>query len=131
MTISLQKGFEKMRSKEKELGNTLVGPHRDDLSIHLSHKSAKHFSSEGQKRGCISAIRFAEWEYMAATLENKPLLGIDDFGIQLDEHRQMQLKRHLSNFGQVFLTTPLFEKKDLDLLPAYHMLHIEKGSVLY
>ena len=126
----LQKGFEKMRPKEKEIGNTLIGPHRDDLSIQLSHKSAKSFSSEGQKRGCISAIRFAEWEQMSAVLTHKPLLGIDDFGIQLDAGRQNQLKSHLSQFKQVFLTSPLFTKEDLHPLSSYKVLQIEKGNIL-
>ena len=126
----LQKGFEKMRPREKEIGNTLIGPHRDDLAIQLSHKSAKSFSSEGQKRGCISALRFAQWEQMASLLEHKPLLGIDDFGIQLDAGRQAQLKHHLGAFKQVFLTSPSFIQEDLSPVGTYKVLQIEKGSVL-
>lgn len=130
IATSLQKGFEKMRPKEKEIGNTLIGPHRDDLCIQLSHKSAKSFSSEGQKRGCISALRFAQWEQMSSLLEHKPLLGIDDFGIQLDAGRQAQLKHHLSSFKQVFLTSPTFIQQDLGAIDSYKILQIEKGSLL-
>jgi DNA replication and repair protein RecF len=125
----LQKGFEKMRPKEKEIGNTLIGPHRDDLSIQLSHKSAKSFSSEGQKRGCISALRFAQWEQMSSLLDHKPLLGIDDFGIQLDAGRQFQLKHYLSSFKQVFLTSPSFVQEDLSV-NSYKVLQIEKGNII-
>ncbi len=123
---SLRVGWEKMRSKEQEAGHTLLGPHRDDLTLQLSHKSAKHFSSEGQKRGCIAALRFAEWEQMAELLLDTPLLGIDDFGIQLDERRQALLQENLSIFSQVFLTSPHFKQEEF---LTSRVFHVAKGSI--
>jgi DNA replication and repair protein RecF len=123
---SLKEGWKKMRAKEQEAGHTLLGPHRDDLAIQLSHKSAKHFSSEGQKRGCIAALRFAEWEQMAELLLDTPLLGIDDFGIQLDERRQELLYENLSIFSQVFLTSPHFKHEEF---LASRVFHVAKGSI--
>ncbi len=98
--------WKRNRSKEMHLGSTLLGPHRDDLSIVISEKEAKNFSSEGQKRCGASALRFAQWEQFYLLIGSKPLLGIDDFGIQLDSHRQKLLQQKLGDFGQVFLTTP-------------------------
>jgi DNA replication and repair protein RecF len=122
--------WHKTRSKEMHVGATLVGPHRDDLNIHLADKSAKIFSSEGQKRCCISSLRFAEWEQMSKMLGYAPLLGIDDFGIQLDDERQIQLKNHLTQFKQVFLTSPvpLQDRFAEDL--SLRVLAIEKGAVV-
>lgn len=119
-----QQTWAKMRPKEMHVGATLVGPHRDDLTIHLSEKPAKVFSSEGQKRSCISALRFAEWQRMAETLGAPPILGIDDFGIQLDQGRSLQLKTHLHKFQQVFLTSPV----PLSYGQA-HILSIENGRI--
>jgi DNA replication and repair protein RecF len=120
--------WQKMRPKEMHVGTTLVGPHRDDMSIHLAEKSAKIFSSEGQKRSCISSLRFAEWEQMAKMLGDAPLLGIDDFGIQLDQERRTQLKNHLSTFKQVFLTSPT-QLQDR-FAENLRILTIENGKVL-
>lgn len=102
-----QQIWKKNRTREFHIGSTQLGPHRDDLSILLAQKEAKTFSSEGQKRSCITALRFAQWKQIAQELGSPPLLGIDDFGIQLDKERQTQLKNHLSQFSQVFLTSPL------------------------
>jgi DNA replication and repair protein RecF len=125
-----QQIWHKTRPKEMHIGTTLVGPHRDDLIIYLKEKPAKVFSSEGQKRSCISSLRFAEWEQMSETLGFSPMLGIDDFGIQLDEERRVQLKNYLSKFKQVFLTSPLqLQDRFAGNLP-HRILTIENGRIL-
>lgn len=130
-TVShFQQIWQKMRPKEMHIGTTLAGPHRDDLNIHLAGKSAKIFSSEGQKRSCVSSLRFAEWEQMSGTLGYAPILGIDDFGIQLDEERRAQLKNHLSKFKQVFLTSPTQLQDRFAENPPLRILTIENGKIL-
>lgn len=129
LAAHFQKVWQKNRPREMLLGSTQVGPHRDDLLIHLADKLAKVFSSEGQKRSCTSALRFAQWEQMAEVLGHPPLLGIDDFGIQLDKERQMQLKSHLLKFNQVFLTSPLAMEKDFAEGTSLNVLTIEKGLI--
>ncbi len=121
--------WQKNRPKEMLHGSTQVGPHRDDLLIHLADKPAKTFSSEGQKRSCISSLRFAQWEQMAEALGCPPILGIDDFGIQLDKERQTQLKTHLLKFNQVFLTSPYALQGDFLEGTPHHVFTIEKGTV--
>ncbi|MBS0653909.1 MAG: DNA replication/repair protein RecF [Verrucomicrobia bacterium] len=120
----LQAQWKKSRSKEMHLGSTLLGPHRDDLSIAISEKDAKNFSSEGQKRCGSSALRFAQWEQFYALIGAKPLLGIDDFGIQLDPERQKLLQQKLPDFGQVFLTTPVLLQID-----TAHALGVQNGQL--
>lgn len=127
--LHFQHLWQKMRPKELHIGATLIGPHRDDLSIQLADKPAKIFSSEGQKRSCISSLRFAQWEQMAKTLGHPPILGIDDFGIQLDKERQFQLKAHLPKFRQVFLTSPFPLREDSEgTIP--NLLTISSGAIL-
>lgn len=124
-----QHSWQKIRQREMYLGATSIGPHRDDLTIHLAEKPAKIFSSEGQKRSCISALRFAQWEQMFKTLGYPPILGIDDFGIQLDKQRRVQLKNHLNQFKQVFLTSPVhLHERFADHLP-HQILTVETGTI--
>ncbi len=125
-----QKAWQKMRPREIHVGATLVGPHRDDLTIHLAEKPAKTFSSEGQKRSCISSLRFAQWEEMAQVLGYPPILGIDDFGIQLDKQRRIQLKNHLPQFKQVFLTSPIQLQERFADSQAVRVLNISNGSII-
>lgn len=94
------------RAKEMRFGSTLIGPHKDDIAIHLNGKEAKIYSSEGQKRSCSLAFRLSEWERLNEHAGESPLMCLDDFGSHLDEKRQAILQERLPTFGQVFLTTP-------------------------
>ncbi|MBS0621197.1 MAG: DNA replication/repair protein RecF [Verrucomicrobia bacterium] len=115
--------WKKQRPKEMLLGSTLTGPHRDDISFYLGEQEVKHYSSEGQKRSSVAALRFAELERIESVAGLSPLLGIDDFGIQLDEERRAELQRRLPRTSQVFLTSPipLNEAVDHTLLITAHV----------
>ncbi len=121
--------WKKNRLREMQLGITAVGPHRDDIEILLSDKPAKLFSSEGQKRSCTASLRFSQWELMQQATRYPPLLGIDDFGIQLDSMRLSLLQTHLGGFQQVFLTSPHPFDPSISLEIAPQMIRVEKGSI--
>jgi len=116
--------WKKSRVKEMQFGSTLIGPHRDDVDIQISEQDTKPFSSEGQKRCGSAALRFAQWEQLQTSIGSNPLLGIDDFGIQLDPQRQRLLQKKLPEFGQVFLTTPIHFPMD-----SIHTINICNGQL--
>ncbi len=113
------------RKRELYLGSTLFGPHRDDLEITIDTHNAKLFSSEGQKRCAISALRLAEWEHLKNITGYPPLMSIDDFGMHLDESRQNLLQDQIQHLGQVFITSPLGGEK----LKTPVSIYVENGSV--
>lgn len=98
----------KYRKKEMEAGFTFFGAHRDEVLVSMGEKnlSAKAFSSEGQKKTLITALKCAEWDLLSKQTFTKALLGLDDIETHLDEKRKALLPFHFSQFGQVFLTTP-------------------------
>ena len=98
--------LQKNRLKERDLGVTLTGPHRDDLSIAIDRKEAKLFSSEGQKKTAITALKLAEWELLFRKMGRPPLMGFDDLESVLDHERQKLLRKRLVRLSQVFITTP-------------------------
>jgi DNA replication and repair protein RecF len=116
--------LKKTRPREMELGMTLTGPHRDDLSLLIDQKPARLFASEGQKKTAIAALRLAEWERLSKRIGAPALMGIDDLGLHLDETRQKLLKSALNSLGQVFITTPYL------LHPEGRLIHIENGQVV-
>ena len=120
---STQDILKKLRPKESVLGNTLVGPHRDDFHIIFHDKKAKIYASEGQKRTCITAIKMAEWHQLRERIGFSPLLSIDDFGIHLDNRRIKGLFDNLKHLGQIFLTSPF------DLEIETHKLNIKNGQI--
>lgn len=115
--------LQKNRSREMELGLTLIGPHRDDLSLLIDNKPARLFASEGQKKTAIAALRLAEWERLCKRVGAPALMGIDDLGLHLDETRQKLLRHSLDQLGQVFITTP-----HLPFEEGRH-IHIENGTI--
>lgn len=116
--------LQKNRVRELELGLTLVGPHRDDLSLLIDNKPARLFASEGQKKTAIAALRLAEWMRLTERVGAAALLGIDDLGLHLDETRQTLLRASLQSLGQVFVTTPI------PALDQGHRIPIRNGAVI-
>ncbi len=121
---SFTENYLKHRPKELILGSTLLGPHRDDLDIFINGLPASGYASQGQLRSAVAALRLAQWKNLSLQHQLAPLFCIDDFGVHLDEERREILLSHISSFGQVFLTSPVF----LDNRP-YHTLQIESGSL--
>ena len=66
------------RRREKELGFTLLGPHRDDLSFSIGEQVTRSFGSEGQKKTTLGALRLAEWERLAQHTHEAPIMAIDE-----------------------------------------------------
>ena len=108
------------RSREVHMGFTLTGPHRDDFILLMEGRSARLFASEGQKRTATFAIKLAQ------LTGEPPLLGIDDFGLHLDEERKERLRALLGGFGQIFLTTPQLLSADFS---DAHRILIHQGAI--
>lgn len=109
------------RKRDAILGVTTQGPHKDDLQILLDQKEAKLFASEGQQRSCAIALRFAEWERMNRVTEQKPLMLVDDIGLNLDDERRKQFYLLLQKLGQSFTTStqkPLINLRPSDFLKS-------------
>lgn len=83
-----------------------TGPQRDDLSIELgSGLLANRFASQGQQRSLVLALKLAELSLLESTLQETPVLLLDDVMAELDPLRQQQLLQHLPPQAQVFITT--------------------------
>jgi DNA replication and repair protein RecF len=106
------------------LGATLVGPHRDDLSIFINKQEARSFASQGQLRSAIAGLRLAQWKHLKDHHGTAPLFCIDDFGVHLDSVRRAALLESLTSFGQVFLTSPAFLETS-----SHQVLDVESGVI--
>jgi DNA replication and repair protein RecF len=95
-------------ARERALRMTVVGPHRDDLTLQLGGKAAAQFASEGQKRSLAIALKIAQAEYQTGKTGSPPILLIDDVMGELDARRRAGLMPILERAdharGQVFMT---------------------------
>ena len=86
-------------------GQTLVGPHRDDVAIGLDGRDLRMFGSRGQQRLMALTLRLAEAGPVAQAVGSSPVLLLDDALSELDPAVQGRVLTHIAQQGQVFLTT--------------------------
>jgi len=105
------------RLEEARLRQTVVGPHRDDISLALNGAEAARFASEGQQRTLALALKLAQTRLLMARTGATPLLLIDDVFGELDPTRRQNLLAHLPADAQRLITTTHLDWLD-PLLPA-------------
>ncbi len=91
------------REEEALRGQTLVGPHRDDLRFLLEGRPAKPFASRGQAKALALALRLAEHRLLAERHGEPPLLLLDEWGEGLDMAHQKALLAYMEGLPQAIL----------------------------
>ncbi len=93
-------------SKERTLGHTALGPHRDDLTVELDGIDLRKFGSAGQLRASMIALKLGKLSLFHQERGEAPLFLMDDFDTDLDEKRAAALAAFLTERGsQVVLAT--------------------------
>ncbi|HEY2995144.1 MAG TPA: DNA replication and repair protein RecF [Methylomirabilota bacterium] len=103
---ALVAALERARPVELRRGQTLVGPHRDDLTIELDGVDARAFGSRGQQRLLVLALRLAEVLPVTEAAGTTPVLLLDDALSELDPGVRDNVLREIQSAEQVFLTSP-------------------------
>ncbi len=90
--------------QEARLRQTVVGPHRDDLTLLIDGRTAAQFASEGQQRTLALALKIAQARVFEAEEGGPPLLLIDDIFGELDPTRRNRLLAALPEGAQKLVT---------------------------
>lgn len=112
---ALARRLRETAEKEAWNGSTLVGPHRDDLVFNLGGRDLATFSSRGQQRTAILALKLAELDLLTELDGRPPLLLLDDVFSELDPARRGHLVRRIAELPQAMITTTHPEDIDADL----------------
>jgi DNA replication and repair protein RecF len=96
--------LKKNGAKEELLATSLVGPHRDDFSLQSEGLFLPSFSSRGEQRSQVLALKILELEYLSRG-DDKPILLLDDVLSELDDVRRTFLLKYLQGKFQTFITT--------------------------
>src|SRR5439155_18961262 len=83
----------------------LVGPHRDDLGIHLEGREMRVYGSSGQQRSALLLLDLAAISVYNSWHGDYPLFLVDDVDAELDEKRIKRLLEYLEGRTQTFITT--------------------------
>ncbi|GAA0620696.1 DNA replication/repair protein RecF [Sporichthya brevicatena] len=106
LSAQLLEAISAARSQELDRGISLVGPHRDDLVLHLGPLPARGYASHGESWSYALALRLASYELLRETGASgmDPVLILDDVFAELDAQRRARLAELVGRAEQVLIT---------------------------
>ncbi|MCB0794143.1 MAG: DNA replication/repair protein RecF [Flavobacteriales bacterium] len=92
--------------RDRLVGHTTQGVHKDDLVFLIDGHPLKRFGSQGQQKTFLIALKLAQFDLTHERTGRKPILMLDDIFDKIDPMRMRHLLQLLSarQFGQVFIT---------------------------
>ena len=123
------------RMKDRAVGYSLHGVHRDDLEFTLDGHPMRREGSQGQNKTYVIALKLAQFDFLKRTAsQTTPLLLLDDIFDKLDAERVEQIVRLVSSdsFGQIFITDTNRDHLDQILRSSaldYRIFHVENGEI--
>lgn len=131
---SLLEVIRQSRTRDKIMGHSLRGIHKDELSMLLGDFPIKREGSQGQNKTYLVALKLAQFDFLKRTGTAVPLLLLDDIFDKLDASRVEQIMKLVvgDGFGQIFVTDTNREHLDRILHKVgsdYKIFSVEQGAV--
>ena len=123
------------RHKDRAVGYSLHGVHRDDLEMMLGDYMMKREGSQGQNKTFVIALKLAQFNFLKRTVSRTtPLLLLDDIFDKLDSGRVEQIVKLVSgdSYGQIFITDTNRDHLDKILqhsVSDYKLFYVSNGEV--
>jgi len=126
----LREALTQTATREREQGQTQIGPHRDDLLFVINGRSLRQYGSQGQLRSALLAFKVAQLALLEKQVGHPPVLLLDDMTSELDRERQGRLFSYLKGSkGQVFITTTAPAAFLADTLSGAVSHRVEQGRL--
>ena len=123
------------RFKDRAVGYSLHGIHRDDLEFMLGDHLMKREGSQGQNKTFVISLKLAQFDFLKRTnSKTTPLLLLDDIFDKLDAKRVEQIVSLVAGdeFGQIFITDTNRDHLDQILSSSSHdykIFYVDNGHV--
>lgn len=94
------------RQRDRAVGYSLHGIHRDDLEFTLDGYPMRREGSQGQNKSFVIALKLAQYALLHDKLGRAPILLLDDIFDKLDAQRVERIVSLVAtdSFGQIFIT---------------------------
>ncbi len=122
------------RHKDRAVGYSLHGIHRDDLEMLIGGYPMKREGSQGQTKTYVISLKLAQFDFLRQTISaTTPLLLLDDIFDKLDAQRVEKIISMVSSdtFGQIFITDTNREHLDRILAAGnfdYKIFRVKQGE---
>jgi len=117
----------KTLDKDKDMGVTGTGIHKDDLLLYINNFDTRIYGSQGQQRSVCLTLKLSVTELIKNEQETTPVLLLDDVLSELDDMRQNYLLDKIEGI-QTFITAA---GKDIlnKIKKADRVYYVENGNV--
>lgn len=131
---SLLEVLRESRERDRIMGFSLKGIHKDDLEMLLGDFPIKREGSQGQNKTYLVALKLAQFDFLHRAGNTVPLLLLDDIFDKLDASRVEQIVKLVAGdrFGQIFITDTNRDHLDKILHKVggdYRMFRVDRGMV--
>lgn len=130
----LASALEERAEEEIERGMSLVGPHRDELTLMLGGIPARGYASHGETWSYALALRLGSWYVHRADADDapgaSPILILDDVFAELDAVRRARLARIVTDAEQVLVTCAVEEDLPDELDVARRVVRVRPGEAV-
>lgn len=122
------------RHKDRAVGYSLHGIHRDDLEMLIDGYPMKREGSQGQTKTYVISLKLAQFDFLRRTnSKTTPLLLLDDIFDKLDARRVENIVNIVSSddFGQIFITDTNRDHLDRILSAShsdYKIFKVKRGE---
>ncbi len=131
----LKHQLESFRDKERIVGYTLHGTHRDDLALMLADQPLKYEGSQGQRKTYVIAMKLAQFLFLRERGRGSmPILLLDDIFDKLDAGRVARIVDYVASddLGQIIITDT--NREHIDQLlerthKAYKLFYVDNGVI--
>ncbi len=131
---SLLEVLQESRARDRIMGYSLKGIHKDELNMLLGDFPIKREGSQGQNKTYLVALKLAQFDFLKRMGMATPILLLDDMFDKLDASRVEQIVKLVAgdNFGQIFITDTNREHLDsiLHKVKSEHKVFgVENGNI--
>jgi DNA replication and repair protein RecF len=123
------------RAKDRVVGYSLHGVHRDELEMLIDGYPVRREGSQGQHKTFVIALKLAQFDFLKRTVSaTTPLLLLDDIFDKLDAQRVERIVRLVSDdgYGQIFITDTNRQHLDQILSSGttdYKLFRVDNGVI--
>lgn len=97
--------LEEKKAEEIIRAQSIVGPHRDDISYFINNIEARKYASQGQQRTIVLSLKLGELELIKDKINTNAILLLDDVLAELDDLRQNFLLDAIGDETQTIITS--------------------------
>ena len=127
-----EKKLAKIKKSEIEQGNTLIGPHRDDVLFYINERELRKYGSRGQHKTVLIALMISEFLIIKDKTKETPIILIDDLFSEIDHVREHKILSYIIDLGQNFISTTLNYNETTSFFKSKraYLFEIEAGHIV-